>query len=63
MESGAGIACALAEYTIDTERCHQELLELISSQSGSSDNAASVGLIYQGRPRRLISPNRSEGAL
>jgi hypothetical protein len=46
MESGVGTAEGLAELTLDTESRHQELLELISSQSASSDNASSVGMIY-----------------
>jgi hypothetical protein len=47
MESGLGIASSLADFTIDTERRHQELLELISSQSGSIDNTSSVGTIQK----------------
>jgi hypothetical protein len=47
MESGVGMASALVEFSIDTERRHQELLELISSQNGSIDNASSVGIIHQ----------------
>ncbi|KAJ7754714.1 P-loop containing nucleoside triphosphate hydrolase protein [Mycena olivaceomarginata] len=47
---GAGIANALIEFNHDTEKRHQELLELISSQSDSFDNLSSVGII-----RDLIS--------
>jgi hypothetical protein len=63
MEYSMAMASTLVEFSIDTERRHQELLELISSQSGSSDNASSVGVIYERCPRGLISPNRSEGAV
>ncbi|KAF8155263.1 hypothetical protein K438DRAFT_1987164 [Mycena galopus ATCC 62051] len=38
---GAGITSTLVELKADTERRHQELLELISSQSVSSDNQSS----------------------
>ncbi|KAF8144255.1 hypothetical protein K438DRAFT_2029239 [Mycena galopus ATCC 62051] len=41
MKSGTRIANTLVELNVDTERRHQELLELISSQSLSSDNCAS----------------------
>jgi hypothetical protein len=47
MESGVGIATALVKFSIDTERRHQELLELISTQSGSIDNASLVGVIHE----------------
>ncbi|KAJ6465015.1 hypothetical protein C8R45DRAFT_1219862 [Mycena sanguinolenta] len=40
MESGVGIASALVELNIDAERRHQELLELISSESDSFDNSS-----------------------
>ncbi|KAJ6564749.1 P-loop containing nucleoside triphosphate hydrolase protein [Mycena capillaripes] len=43
MESGVGITSALAEFTTDTERRHQDILALISLHSGSSDNASSIG--------------------
>jgi hypothetical protein len=43
MESGVAIASTLVKFSIDTESRHQELLDLISSQSGSIDNASSVG--------------------
>ncbi|KAJ7857197.1 hypothetical protein B0H13DRAFT_2357044 [Mycena leptocephala] len=42
MESGVKTANALAEFSIDTDGRHQELLELISSQSGSIDNVSSI---------------------
>ncbi|KAF8155265.1 hypothetical protein K438DRAFT_1987166 [Mycena galopus ATCC 62051] len=38
---GAGIASTLLELKADTERRHQELLEIISSHSVSSDNQSS----------------------
>ncbi|KAJ7907618.1 hypothetical protein B0H13DRAFT_2501480 [Mycena leptocephala] len=41
MEYGFGITSVLVDFRIDSERRHQELLELISSQSGSMDNASS----------------------
>ncbi|KAJ7813633.1 hypothetical protein B0H13DRAFT_2368582 [Mycena leptocephala] len=43
MEYGFGITSVLVDFRIDSERRHQELLELISSQSGSMDNASSFG--------------------
>ncbi|KAJ7471083.1 hypothetical protein FB451DRAFT_1559557 [Mycena latifolia] len=35
LQSGVGITTALADLSIDTERMHQEFLELVSAQSGS----------------------------
>jgi hypothetical protein len=61
MESGIGIASALTELTIDTEKRHQELLELIASQSGSIDNASSVGVIHEFPSCWLIWFFRLEG--
>ncbi|KAJ7831312.1 hypothetical protein B0H14DRAFT_2804975 [Mycena olivaceomarginata] len=46
MTQGVGIASALVEFNIDTERRHQELLELISSQSGSFCSLSSVSTVY-----------------
>ncbi|KAJ7803413.1 hypothetical protein B0H14DRAFT_2888164 [Mycena olivaceomarginata] len=42
MNYGVGIASSLLELDVDTEQRHQELLELISSQSVSSDNGSSM---------------------
>jgi hypothetical protein len=42
MQHGVGVSSALAELDIDTDRRHQELLELISTQSASIDEASSV---------------------
>ncbi|KAJ7732221.1 hypothetical protein DFH07DRAFT_990938 [Mycena maculata] len=39
---GVGVASAIAELDIDTERRHQELLELISAGSGPLDSASSI---------------------
>jgi hypothetical protein len=47
MEYGFGITSVLVDFRIDSERRHQELLELISSQSGSMDNASSVWMILE----------------
>ncbi|KAJ7794633.1 hypothetical protein B0H14DRAFT_3159013 [Mycena olivaceomarginata] len=60
MNSGVGIGCALTEFTIDMETRHQELLELISSQSGSIDNA-SIG--RGSLNARLILCNQSSDSL
>ncbi|KAJ7476534.1 hypothetical protein FB451DRAFT_1460628 [Mycena latifolia] len=49
-----GIASALVEMNIDTERRHQELLELISAQSGTTAATASI---------REGSLNNSSGSL
>ncbi|KAF7342912.1 NB-ARC domain-containing protein [Mycena sanguinolenta] len=38
-----GVTSALVKMNLDTERRHQELLELISSESDSFDNASSMG--------------------
>jgi hypothetical protein len=46
-ESEAGAASALNEFTIDPEKRHQELLELIPSESGLRDNASTVGGIHE----------------
>ncbi|KAJ6556148.1 hypothetical protein B0H19DRAFT_1376996 [Mycena capillaripes] len=43
MEYGVGIANAVVELNDDIERRHQELLELISSQSELPDNDSSLG--------------------
>jgi hypothetical protein len=40
-----GMASTLVELNIDTERAHQELLELLSSQTASSDSGSSVGAL------------------
>ncbi|KAF7353372.1 NB-ARC domain-containing protein [Mycena sanguinolenta] len=40
---GIGMASALVEMNIDTERRHQELLELISSESDLFENTSSMG--------------------
>ncbi|KAJ7837740.1 hypothetical protein B0H13DRAFT_2421035 [Mycena leptocephala] len=40
---GVRTASALAKFSIDTEKRHQELLELIASQNGSIDTASSIG--------------------
>jgi hypothetical protein len=45
MEQGVGLVSALAEFNIDTERRHQELLELLSTQSSSYDNLSSVRMV------------------
>ncbi|KAF8180799.1 hypothetical protein K438DRAFT_1976616 [Mycena galopus ATCC 62051] len=42
MDMAVGISTALVEFDLDTERRHQELLELISVESGSFD-LASIG--------------------
>ncbi|KAJ7926037.1 hypothetical protein B0H13DRAFT_2565702 [Mycena leptocephala] len=42
-EQGVGLATALVELNIDTETRHQELLEMIASQSGSFDDLSSIG--------------------
>ncbi|KAF7350049.1 NB-ARC domain-containing protein [Mycena venus] len=39
---GVGIASTLIEFNVDTEKRHQELLELISSRSDSFDNLSSI---------------------
>ncbi|KAJ7796681.1 hypothetical protein B0H14DRAFT_3157858 [Mycena olivaceomarginata] len=39
---GVGFATALVNFSLHTERRHQELLELISSRSGSLDTCSSV---------------------
>ncbi|KAF8175974.1 hypothetical protein K438DRAFT_1979481 [Mycena galopus ATCC 62051] len=43
IKQGAGLASALIEFNVDIERRHQELLEVISAQSGSFDSMSSVG--------------------
>ncbi|KAJ7871119.1 hypothetical protein B0H13DRAFT_2555641 [Mycena leptocephala] len=43
IESGVRTASALAKFSIDTEKRHQDLLELIASQNGSIDTASSIG--------------------
>ncbi|KAJ6533804.1 hypothetical protein DFH09DRAFT_1406410 [Mycena vulgaris] len=53
MQYGSGVASALVELNADTERRHQELLELISARSGSFDIASSVVL----SPSYLLNPN------
>lgn len=45
MEQGVGLESALTEFNIDTERRHQELLELLSTQSSSYDNLSSVRMV------------------
>jgi hypothetical protein len=45
MEQGIGLTSALAEFNIDTERRHQELLEILSTQSSSYDNISLVGMV------------------
>ncbi|KAJ7741606.1 hypothetical protein B0H14DRAFT_473838 [Mycena olivaceomarginata] len=40
---GLELASAIVEFHIDTERRHQELLELISTQRGSLDSHSSIG--------------------
>ncbi|KAJ7839329.1 hypothetical protein B0H14DRAFT_2787348 [Mycena olivaceomarginata] len=42
MKQGTIFASALVEFSIDTERRHQELLELMSSQSDSFDDVSSI---------------------
>ncbi|KAJ7654373.1 hypothetical protein B0H14DRAFT_3706218 [Mycena olivaceomarginata] len=42
-KQGAGLTTALVELNIDTETRHQELLEMISSQSSSFDTISSIG--------------------
>ncbi|KAJ7917612.1 hypothetical protein B0H13DRAFT_2441141 [Mycena leptocephala] len=43
MKSGVGITTTLVGLNMDTENRHQELLELISSLSGSINTASSIG--------------------
>ncbi|KAJ7726590.1 P-loop containing nucleoside triphosphate hydrolase protein, partial [Mycena olivaceomarginata] len=43
MKHGITLALALVEFSSDTERRHQEFLELLSSQSGSFDSVSSIG--------------------
>ncbi|KAF7352079.1 NB-ARC domain-containing protein [Mycena venus] len=43
VNQGVEISTVLVEFNIDTERRHQELLELISSQSDSMDTVSSIG--------------------
>ena len=62
MEYSMAMASTLVEFSIDTERRHQELLELLSSESGSIDVASSVGIIHQPRSCSLIWLGRLEGA-
>jgi hypothetical protein len=62
MEYNMAMASTLVKFSIDTERRHQELLELISSQSGSIDIASSVGTIHEPRSCYLIWLGRLEGA-
>ncbi|KAF8125898.1 hypothetical protein K438DRAFT_1790826 [Mycena galopus ATCC 62051] len=45
MTQGVGIASALVEFHIDAEERHQELSELISSQSSSYDGLSSSSLV------------------
>jgi hypothetical protein len=47
MEQGVEIAAAIVEFNTDTEKRHQELLELISSRSGSFDTLSSVGTFHE----------------
>jgi hypothetical protein len=56
------ITSTLVEFSIDTERRHQELLELLASESGPVDIASSVGTIHEPRSCSLIWPGRLEGA-
>jgi hypothetical protein len=42
MEQGVGLASALFEFNIETEKKHQEVLELISVQSDSFGTRSSV---------------------
>ncbi|KAF8142234.1 hypothetical protein K438DRAFT_1784962 [Mycena galopus ATCC 62051] len=42
MTQGVGVASALVEFHIDAEERHQELLELISSESSSYDGLSSI---------------------
>ncbi|KAF8215040.1 hypothetical protein K438DRAFT_1749140 [Mycena galopus ATCC 62051] len=43
LQQGIGYASALAQFNVDTEIRHQELLELISTQSTASDSISSIG--------------------
>ncbi|KAJ7794982.1 P-loop containing nucleoside triphosphate hydrolase protein [Mycena olivaceomarginata] len=43
IEQGVGISSAIVEFKIDTEGRHQQLLELISTQSDSIDTLSSIG--------------------
>lgn len=45
MQQGVNIASGLAQLSSDTERRHQELLELISTRSGSLDGVSSVRIL------------------
>lgn len=49
MRSGAGMAAAVVEMHIETEQRHQELLELLATQSDSqfSDAASSVNFMHR----------------
>ncbi|KAJ6565535.1 hypothetical protein DFH09DRAFT_984319 [Mycena vulgaris] len=42
-KQAVGLATAVVEFDIDTETRHQELLEIMSSQSGSLDTLSSIG--------------------
>ncbi|KAJ7794975.1 P-loop containing nucleoside triphosphate hydrolase protein, partial [Mycena olivaceomarginata] len=43
IRQGVGHASALVEFKVDTEERHQQLLELISTQSDSVDTVSSIG--------------------
>lgn len=45
---GSEIATELAEFNIDSEQRHQELLELLSVRTVSSDTASSVNTFQPG---------------
>jgi hypothetical protein len=45
MEQAVGILSTYVKFNADTETRHQELLELISTPSGSLDAMPSVGLL------------------
>ncbi|KAF8199368.1 hypothetical protein K438DRAFT_1933403 [Mycena galopus ATCC 62051] len=45
MTQGVGIASALVEFNIEAKRRHEELLELISSQSNSFDGSSLLHLV------------------
>ncbi|KAF7328211.1 CTLH domain-containing protein [Mycena venus] len=46
-KQGAGLAIAIVEFNIDTETRHQELLEMILSQSSSLDSISSVSIFHE----------------
>ncbi|KAJ7471133.1 hypothetical protein FB451DRAFT_1368231 [Mycena latifolia] len=62
MQNGAGVASALLELGIESETRHQELLELLSTRSGS-DVASLVGVYDPLCRYRLIILFSSAGAL